>query len=169
MAGRGRSGPHGVPPGSGGSDHDPGRVGVSLPPHRSLGTLTKPCTTGGVKDCGKRFLPSFGHVGDGNFHVMILVDPQDPVEMKAAEDLNDRLVDRALAMDGTCTGEHGIGLRKMASLQKELPGAIDVMRAIKRELDPLHIMNPGKVFTDLSGAPDSGNPGARAAGEGATF
>jgi len=110
-----------------------------------------------------------GHVGDGNFHVMILVDPQDPVEMKAAEDLNDRLVDRALAMDGTCTGEHGIGLRKMASLKKELPGAIDVMRAIKRELDPLHIMNPGKVFTDLSGAPDSGNPGARAAGEGATF
>ncbi|GEM_PF-1718733 len=100
---------------------------------------------------------------------MILVDPQDPVEMKAAEDLNDRLVDRALAMDGTCTGEHGIGLRKMASLQKELPGAIDVMRAIKRELDPLHIMNPGKVFTDLSGAPDSGNPGARAAGEGAAF
>ncbi len=93
-----------------------------------------------------------GHVGDGNFHVMILIDPHDPVEMKAAEDLNDRLVDRALAMNGTCTGEHGIGLRKMASLKKELPGAIDVMRAIKRELDPLNIMNPGKVFADLPGS-----------------
>jgi D-lactate dehydrogenase (cytochrome) len=94
-----------------------------------------------------------GHVGDGNFHVMILVDPDDDAEMKAAEELNHRLVDRALKMDGTCTGEHGIGLRKMEFLQRELPDAVGVMRAVKQALDPLGIMNPGKVLTtQVSGA-----------------
>ena len=86
-----------------------------------------------------------GHVGDGNFHVMILVDPDDAREMAAAEEMNQRLVDRALAMDGTCTGEHGVGLRKIDSLAKELPGAFEVMRSIKQSLDPTNIMNPGKV------------------------
>ena len=86
-----------------------------------------------------------GHVGDGNFHVMFLVDPEDEAEMSAAETLNARLVERALKLEGTCTGEHGIGLHKIAFLAQELPGAVPVMRALKRSLDPLNIMNPGKV------------------------
>jgi D-lactate dehydrogenase (cytochrome) len=88
-----------------------------------------------------------GHVGDGNFHVQILIDPDASAEMAAAELLNERLVARALSMDGTCSGEHGIGLRKMGSLVQELPGAVEVMRSIKRTLDPLNIMNPGKVLS----------------------
>jgi D-lactate dehydrogenase (cytochrome) len=87
-----------------------------------------------------------GHVGDGNFHVMVLVDPTVPSEMIAAEGFNHRLVERALAMDGTCTGEHGIGLHKMDFLRMELPGGVDVMRSIKKALDPHNIMNPGKVL-----------------------
>jgi D-lactate dehydrogenase (cytochrome) len=87
-----------------------------------------------------------GHVGDGNFHVMILVDPDDPEEITVAEEMNDRLVERALLMDGTCTGEHGVGLRKKKFLERELPGALEVMRSIKRTLDPTNIMNPGKVL-----------------------
>lgn len=87
-----------------------------------------------------------GHVGDGNFHVMFVIDPDDPAESGQAEALNERLVDRALAMDGTCTGEHGIGLRKIGSLAKEMGPALDVMRSIKAALDPNGIMNPGKVL-----------------------
>ena len=87
-----------------------------------------------------------GHVGDGNFHVVALIDPENEREIAAAEEMNERLVTRALAMDGTCTGEHGIGLRKKAFLAKELPEAIDVMRALKRTLDPNNILNPGKVL-----------------------
>lgn len=87
-----------------------------------------------------------GHVGDGNFHVMLLVDPDDDDEMARAEELNTRLVDRALAMDGTCTGEHGIGLRKIVSLEKEMGEAVDVMRSLKAAIDPGNIMNPGKVL-----------------------
>lgn len=88
-----------------------------------------------------------GHVGDGNFHVVILVDPDDENEMKRVEDLNHRLVERALEMEGTCTGEHGIGLRKMSFLERELPEGVEVMRSIKRALDPQNLMNPGKVLT----------------------
>jgi D-lactate dehydrogenase (cytochrome) len=87
-----------------------------------------------------------GHVGDGNFHLMLMVDPDDVAEIKAAEEVNRRLVERALAMDGTCTGEHGIGVRKIASLRMELGDAVDVMRSVKQALDPGNIMNPGKVF-----------------------
>ncbi len=87
-----------------------------------------------------------GHVGDGNFHVMLMFDPNDDREVNAAAEVNQRLVDRALEMDGTCTGEHGIGLRKMGSLAQELGEAVDVMQAVKRAIDPLDIMNPGKVF-----------------------
>ncbi|HJR44469.1 MAG TPA: FAD-linked oxidase C-terminal domain-containing protein [Actinomycetota bacterium] len=87
-----------------------------------------------------------GHVGDGNFHVVALIDPDAQDELDAAEQMNHRLVERALAMDGTCTGEHGIGLRKIPFLQRELPGGIEVMRAIKRTLDPNNILNPGKVL-----------------------
>lgn len=88
-----------------------------------------------------------GHVGDGNFHVMFVIDPEDPAETAAAEEVNERLVERALAMDGTCTGEHGIGVRKVRSLEKEMGPTLDVMRSIKSTLDPLGIMNPGKVLT----------------------
>jgi len=91
--------------------------------------------------------PLVGHVGDGNFHLGFLIDRDDPKEIAEAERLNDRLVMRALAMDGTCTGEHGIGLGKMKFLTAEHGEAVSVMREIKRALDPLGIMNPGKIFT----------------------
>lgn len=91
--------------------------------------------------------PLVGHVGDGNFHLNILVDPQDERELGEAEAFNARLIRRAQAMGGTCTGEHGVGLGKMAYLVEEHGSALDVMRAIKRALDPDNLMNPGKVFT----------------------
>jgi len=91
-------------------------------------------------------IPLFGHVGDGNFHLMILVDPDSEAEIAEAWDLNARLVRRAITMDGTCTGEHGIGLGKRDFLQEEFGEGVDVMRAIKRSLDPLNILNPGKVL-----------------------
>jgi D-lactate dehydrogenase (cytochrome) len=87
-----------------------------------------------------------GHVGDGNFHLGILFDPEKPAELDEAKAIYERLVERALAMDGTCTGEHGVGLGKMKHLVKE-HGAdtISVMRDIKRALDPDNLLNPGKV------------------------
>jgi len=91
--------------------------------------------------------PLVGHVGDGNFHLGFLINRDDPKELAEAERLNERLVMRALAMDGTCTGEHGIGLGKMKFLTAEHGEAVSVMRAIKKALDPLNIMNPGKIFT----------------------
>ena len=87
-----------------------------------------------------------GHVGDGNFHVQALIDPSDNDEVARAEKMNHRLVERALEMDGTCTGEHGIGLRKISFLERELPAGVHVMRQIKRTLDPNNILNPGKVL-----------------------
>jgi D-lactate dehydrogenase (cytochrome) len=87
----------------------------------------------------------FGHVGDGNFHLVILIDPQNPGDIEEAQALNTRVVMRALDMDGTCTGEHGIGFGKMDFLEAELGSAVPAMRAIKRALDPHDIMNPGKV------------------------
>jgi D-lactate dehydrogenase (cytochrome) len=92
--------------------------------------------------------PIVGHVGDGNFHVAILVDPAKPEEMAEAEDINRRIVERALAMGGTCTGEHGVGLHKMGFLvQEHGEDALDLMRAIKAALDPNQILNPGKIFS----------------------
>ncbi len=89
-----------------------------------------------------------GHVGDGNFHVAYLIDPASPSECEAAEALNQRVVQRALRSDGTCTGEHGVGLHKQGFLVEEAgAGAVDMMRTIKRALDPKNIMNPGKIFT----------------------
>ena len=92
--------------------------------------------------------PIVGHVGDGNFHMLLMLDLNDRDEIERAEGLLERLVDRALAMDGTCTGEHGIGQGKMKYLNAEhgVP-ALDAMRAIKRALDPLDILNPGKIFS----------------------
>jgi D-lactate dehydrogenase (cytochrome) len=91
--------------------------------------------------------PIVGHVGDGNFHVLILLDTSDRHEITNAEAFVSRLNERALAMEGTCTGEHGIGQGKIAFLERELGGAVDVMRAIKMALDPDNIMNPGKIFS----------------------
>ena len=87
-----------------------------------------------------------GHVGDGNFHMMYLVDPSNEQEIAEARRLSGRMVDRALALGGTCTGEHGIGMGKIGYLQAEHGEAIAVMRAIKRALDPQNIMNPGKML-----------------------
>ena len=90
--------------------------------------------------------PIIGHVGDGNFHLSLLVDMADAAEVAAAKSLCERLVERALAMDGTCTGEHGVGQGKMKYLLGELGRpALDAMAAIKRALDPDGIMNPGKI------------------------
>jgi D-lactate dehydrogenase (cytochrome) len=92
--------------------------------------------------------PIVGHVGDGNFHVAILIDPARPEELAEAETLNQRIVERALRMGGTCTGEHGVGLHKMRFLALEHgENALDAMRAIKHALDPHDLMNPGKIFT----------------------
>jgi D-lactate dehydrogenase (cytochrome) len=91
-------------------------------------------------------VPLLGHIGDGNFHLMFLVDPAKPEETALAKEFNKRLVARALAMEGTCTGEHGVGLGKQESLRAELgEEAISVMRDIKHVLDPDNLMNPGKV------------------------
>jgi len=86
-----------------------------------------------------------GHVGDGNFHVAFMIDPDDPREVAQVERLNDRIVERALRLGGTCTGEHGIGQGKIDFLESEAGDALSVMRDVKRTLDPLNIMNPGKV------------------------
>jgi D-lactate dehydrogenase (cytochrome) len=90
--------------------------------------------------------PIVGHVGDGNFHVGVLVDVNDAAEVARVHGFLERLAERALAMDGTCTGEHGVGQGKMKYLHAEHgKAALDAMRAIKRALDPLDIMNPGKI------------------------
>lgn len=90
--------------------------------------------------------PSAGHVGDGNFHLAIILDAEDSDETARAENLHHRLVMRALQMGGTCTGEHGIGLGKSMYLPLEHGEGVDVMRDIKKALDPGAILNPGKVF-----------------------
>jgi len=90
--------------------------------------------------------PIVGHVGDGNFHLTFVIDPDDADEMARAAALNERMVMRALAMGGTCTGEHGIGIGKMKFLQAEHGEAVAVMRQIKQALDPENLMNPGKIL-----------------------
>ena len=87
-----------------------------------------------------------GHVGDGNFHMLYLVNPDAPEEMAEAQRLNERLVTRAIEMGGTCSGEHGVGIGKMKYLPKEHGAGVDTMRAIKQALDPKGLMNPGKIL-----------------------
>jgi D-lactate dehydrogenase (cytochrome) len=89
--------------------------------------------------------PLVGHVGDGNFHLVYLFDPNNPAELDEAKRLNERMVMRALAMGGTCTGEHGVGHGKIGFLEAEHGEALQVMRQIKRALDPQNLMNPGKL------------------------
>ncbi|VTU13358.1 FAD-binding oxidoreductase [Variovorax sp. RA8] len=108
------------------------------------------CLLESVAEADASGIPYFlvGHVGDGNFHFGYLLDPNAPEERVTAEKLNHALVSRALALEGTCTGEHGVGLHKMEFLVNEAGvGAIDMMRTIKRALDPRNIMNPGKIFS----------------------
>lgn len=107
------------------------------------------CINDTVAEADASGLPYFlvGHVGDGNFHVGYLIDPGLPQERETAERLNAQLVARALRLEGTCTGEHGIGLHKQGFLQDEAgEGALALMRALKRALDPQDILNPGKIF-----------------------
>jgi D-lactate dehydrogenase (cytochrome) len=102
-----------------------------------------------VDEADSSGIPYFlvGHVGDGNFHFGYLIDPNNPDERAKAEVLNQTMVERALRLGGTCTGEHGIGLHKMDFLVTETGAAtVDVMRTLKRALDPKNIMNPGKIF-----------------------
>ncbi len=108
------------------------------------------CIALAVTEADEAGLPYYivGHVGDGNFHIAYLIDPQVPAERALAERLNDQLVHHALKLGGTCTGEHGIGLHKQGFLLDEAgAGAVEQMRVIKRALDPKNILNPGKIFT----------------------
>ncbi len=108
------------------------------------------CLLDSITEADASGIPYFlvGHVGDGNFHFGYLIDPNNPQECATAEDLNHKLVARALRLGGTCTGEHGIGLHKMEFLLAETgEGAVNMMRTIKRALDPHNIMNPGKIFS----------------------
>jgi len=92
--------------------------------------------------------PIIGHVGDGNFHCIIVIDPDNAAEVEAARRFNQRLVERAQEMSGTCTGEHGVGLGKRHFLPAEHGEALVVMRSLKQALDPAGLMNPGKIFLD---------------------
>ena len=135
--------------------HDAYYAGVALRPG-CLGWATDVCvpiselaaclleTKADIQDHGL-IAPIVGHVGDGNFHVLFLVDPGKPSELAVAKAINDRMVRRALSLGGTSTGEHGVGFAKLAYLEAEHGEALSVMRAIKRALDPNNLMNPGKV------------------------
>jgi D-lactate dehydrogenase (cytochrome) len=108
------------------------------------------CLLDSVAEADASGLPYFlvGHVGDGNFHFGYLIDPDSETERATAEALNHKLVSRALALEGTCTGEHGVGLHKMGFLLEETgAGAVAMMRAVKQALDPDNILNPGKIFS----------------------
>ncbi|XAH23789.1 FAD-linked oxidase C-terminal domain-containing protein [Xylophilus sp. GW821-FHT01B05] len=108
------------------------------------------CLLDSVAEADASGIPYFlvGHVGDGNFHFGYLIDPDSAEERATAERLNHTLVERALRLEGTCTGEHGVGLHKMGFLVDEAgAGAIDMMRTIKRAMDPKNILNPGKIFS----------------------
>ena len=99
-----------------------------------------------IDECGL-FVPLVGHVGDGNFHLLFLIDPEnEEEELKRYQPLNDRLVERALRMGGTCSGEHGIGSGKLKYMEAEHGDSLELMRQIKQAFDPHNLMNPGKVL-----------------------
>ena len=129
----------------------PGSRAVSTDVCVPISRLTE-CIVETSKDISRASMPIplFGHVGDGNFHCEILVRPGNESDLEEAKKFNERVVNRALAMEGTCTGEHGIGFGKMRSLRKELGEAVDLMASLKRAIDPENLMNPGKVVA-LSG------------------
>ena len=124
----------------------PGSRAVSTDVCVPISRLTE-CIVETAQDIAKASMPIplFGHVGDGNFHCEILIQPDNEAELAEARAFNERVVNRALRMEGTCTGEHGIGFGKIASLRKELGEAVDLMAALKRTLDPENLLNPGKV------------------------
>ena len=125
----------------------PGAIGWATDVCVPIGRLAE-CISETKKDLEGTDIPApiLGHVGDGNFHVIFVLDPDSAEEEAEAKRLNRRLVERALAMDGTCTGEHGIGLGKQDWLVEELGDAVETMRMIKRALDPHNILNPGKIL-----------------------
>ncbi len=104
------------------------------------------------QDLAESFLiaPLVGHVGDGNFHLSFVIKKDNPEELQEAERLNGRLIERALSMDGTCTGEHGVGIGKKRYMYREHGDAVEVMAALKAALDPDNIMNPGKIIPDMA-------------------
>ncbi len=106
------------------------------------------CIAESNEDIARASIPValFGHVGDGNFHLVVLIDPDNPADFAAADAINQRVVMRALRMGGTCTGEHGIGNGKLDFLDAEHGEAVAVMRSIKQALDPDNLLNPGKVI-----------------------
>ena len=137
--------------------HDAAYAGKALRPGAQLWATDVCVPISRLADCivetqadvQASFLPApiVGHVGDGNFHLTIILDPKDPREVEEANRLNDRLVARALSMDGTCTGEHGVGYGKIDFLNAEHGGdVLSVMRAVKKAIDPDGIMNPGKIL-----------------------
>lgn len=107
------------------------------------------CIAKTKEDLAESPIPSalVGHVGDGNFHLVFMIDPQRPEEIAEASRLNDRMVARALSMEGTCTGEHGVGYGKMGFMQAEHGDALHVMRTLKRAIDPDNLFNPGKIVS----------------------
>ena len=125
----------------------PGAKGVATDVCVPISRLAE-CVSETAKDLQEADLLAtmVGHVGDGNFHVLVLVDEDNEKEVAAAEAFVERLNWRAIDMEGTCTGEHGVGQGKMKYLKREHGGGLDVMRAIKTSLDPQNIMNPGKII-----------------------
>src|SRR3954467_7221811 len=125
----------------------PGNRGVATDVCVPVSRLAE-CIAATNEDIAKASMPIalFGHVGDGNFHLVILVDPANAKDLAEAEAINHRCVMRALAMGGTCTGEHGIGLGKLDFLDAEHGSAVAVMRSIKHALDPQNLFNPGKLI-----------------------
>lgn len=125
----------------------PGAVGISTDVCVPISRLAE-CVEDTLRDADEAGLVSttVGHVGDGNFHVLPLIDPHDPEEVSRGKAFVERLVERALGMGGTCTGEHGVGQGKMKYLEREHgPEALGLMRLLKRSIDPQNIMNPGKI------------------------
>ncbi len=125
----------------------PGRRGIATDVCVPISKLAE-CILETRKDIDESGMiaPILGHVGDGNFHVQFMVDPNDQGQLDKAEEINERMVHRAIALGGTCTGEHGVGVGKMDFLVAEQGDAISVMRTLKLAIDPDNIMNPGKIL-----------------------